>query len=889
MVRALCRTVLRFLPGRLRDPGLEELPDVIAMLVRDARDEDGLSGAVVVGAREVGTLVLLVATAWGERCVAGVRGFTERQRRRLAPDMRIAVLLARRDAVRSCAAVLLVGVVGATVAVVVPEVEALRAPSNADVPEADRLAWIWGDRPWEPAASPLVSDVHLAHVRNRAESFEESAAIWMVSGRVTGARGPVHADVARVSANFFDVIGARAGHGRLFEPGEDRRGAAWVAVLTHDFWMQHFNGDPGVIGRTIVVGVPEMMVVGVLDEHFEFSIPEALGPYGTPGVWLPARHNFEGGTLPNDVQAILGLRREDTSEADAIQELAGLSSEIDAAVYNDRGFRYRIDGLAHGGSPELALAGRAIHGVVGLLIAVSTGLLMLIGVTASRVRRQTFHLVGVIGGGGGRPALLHALQGLLLGAAGLATSLVVALPAMGWLGVGWGTRPPLYLALGMGAIALLSVSYASAATLSDVAARRRAGSPLGTQRGARFLVAVQVSGALVVLAGAALLDTRVREVTEFGGGLAPSERVSFALYPMPDDYPDGPSRELFFERVSEALMADEAIHAVTAVSALPLSGGSTQVPASRSRPAAAVDPESFSVAEWTGFDGALMAGDSARTRWIDLNVARPGFFGDDVVALSRGRGFESGDSLGGRRTVVISGDLEDALWEASSAIGDSVWLVGGWREVVGVVEPIALHGMVRRGEQAWVPHAQVLAGRMSVVVTTSLSPGEVDDRAAEVVGAIDPEVPIGATDRWASVLTAEAAEARRVSNLAVILSIVAVLLAVAAVQALVAGIVTARRDEVVLRMLLGGGRRAVLWLVLREGLVPIMMGLAVGGLAYGMGEGVADPLALVGGGAPPTLVWVWVVGAAFTVSVLAALVPVMTLYRAHPRELLNGR
>lgn len=889
MVKVLCGVLIRLFPASRRDAGLYELPEVITLLIRDARIDGGPTMAAVVACREVGMLGLLVVHAWADRLRDRVGRFSTRQRRRLAPDLRVALLLARRDPARSLAAVLIVAAVAGTVAAVVPIANGLRAPSNAGLPDADRLSWIWGDRPWEPTSSPLVSDLHLAHVRDRAEAFEEAAGLWMVSGRVTTAREPVHADVARVSSNFFDVVGAEAGLGRLFVDGEDVRGAPWVAVLTHDFWMRYFDGDPDVLGRTIVVGVPEMTVVGVLDEGFDFSIPGALGPYGTPGVWLPARHNFEGGTLPNDVQAILALRADEAEEEEAVRELDSLSEELDGAVYGSRGFRYRLEPLDQTGSPELAVAAGAVMGAAGLLAAVASVLLALLGASASSERHHAFRLVGVLGGGGGR-ALLHTWQAGMLGAAGAVLGLALALLLVRWLGGGSSGSPWLLSGLGATAVSFLTATYAAAATLHDRAVSGRGRPPRSVGRtSARVLVAVQVSGALVVLAGAALLEGRLRELRDLGGGLVPDERIAFTLYPMPDDYPDGPSRERFFDDVSERLVAHRGIDHVAATSALPLSGGSTQVPASRRRPPSNVDPDAFSVAEWTGFDGALISGEVAGTRWIDLNVARPGFFGDDVVSLSEGRGFEVGDSLGARRTVVISTDLEAALWPEQRAMGDSLWVVGAWREVIGIVEPIALHGMLRSGEQAWVPHAQVLAGRMSMVVSTSMTPSEVGAVASDVVGHIDPSVPVGSPESVASMLAAQSRDARVVSRLTFALALVALLLAIAAIQALVAGIVTARRREVVLRLVLGGRRRAISWLLLREGLGPIVVGVVAGIALYGAGEGALDPLAVVGGGTPRASMWLLVIGGALAVGVVAAAIPVLGLGRASPSEVLNGR
>ena len=138
-------------------------------------------------------------------------------------------------------------------------------------PEPDRLVTLWetdpenGNRPTEPAPANFLD------WREQATSFERVAALEPWSVDLTGADTPEVLYGWLVTKGFFETLGAGAAHGRTFLPDEYRPGSG-VVILTDGVWRRRFDGDPGMVGRTLVLDDEPYTVVGVLAPSFELSL-----------------------------------------------------------------------------------------------------------------------------------------------------------------------------------------------------------------------------------------------------------------------------------------------------------------------------------------------------------------------------------------------------------------------------------------------------------------------------------------------------------------------------------------------------------------------------------------------------------------------------------------
>ena len=83
--------------------------------------------------------------------------------------------------------------------------------------------------------------------------FSETAAYTQRSITFSGDSDPERVEGASISWNLFQLLGIHPARGRLFRPDEDRAGAPGAVLLSHELWMRRFNGDPGVVGKTVLV------------------------------------------------------------------------------------------------------------------------------------------------------------------------------------------------------------------------------------------------------------------------------------------------------------------------------------------------------------------------------------------------------------------------------------------------------------------------------------------------------------------------------------------------------------------------------------------------------------------------------------------------------------
>lgn len=900
LVSTVCRLLVRALPRTHQTPALDGLPEVIASLVAERRLERGWTSSAVLAASEVASLVVLIVRLQFDRLGREVTRLLTAVRRGTVPDLRVLLLVSLRDGGSSLAFVSIVSLAAGAGAAVASLNVSIRAEATS-VETADRLSWVWAQRAWETGAPALVSDAHLRHLRQDANGFDGFAAVWMVSGRVTGGTSPVHVDVVRASANAFDLMDVRPAMGRLFQDGDDLPGAPWVAVLTHDFWQSHFGAAPDVIGRRIVVGVPEMEIVGVLPEGFRLPIPSVLGPYGEPSVWLPTRHAEEGQAFPHDVQAILALRRAEVMPRESRAELERLGAAADSLAYEGRGFRYVAKSIPTGSTPGLTRARGLSASALVFMLLVAFGTVGLVAGSGTARLMRTVETLRLLGGQSGRVGLLLVLDALLKGLVGAAIGVSAA--AIGLRILSSAPALPAFMPVdsvrpGMLVFAASSIALGLALTYGAVRVTAFAGSGgRGVTAGrasrwmGRLLIGTQVGLTLVLLLGATAMHRALDRALAGAGGFEPDGLVAFSVYPMPNEYPDAPSRERFLSEVERRLGNHRGISSVASVSALPFSGGSTQLPAGRDRPASPLDPATFAVTEWVGFDGTLVHGSEGSpgaSRVVDLNLARPGFFKAIGASVTRGREFDVADSRNSTPVVVIDQRLARALWQpGESAVGDSMWIVGAWRRVVGVVGHFPLHGPSRDvGLQAWVPQSQVLGGRISIVARTDLDLTDFGVVARAAAEAVDPGLPISDIVSVPATLLEHTEEERFVSAVISVLSALAFALAVLALAAVLGGSVARRRGEIAVRMALGGTPRQIGRLVVGDVGAAVFGGAAAGGMMLWAASLLFDPLASVGGFVPEVLPYATVMMLCAPLACLSIVYPLRRAVRTNPRETL---
>jgi putative ABC transport system permease protein len=190
---------------------------------------------------------------------------------RIAQDARYAVASLRRSPgfTTIACATLALGI-GATIAIftIVNSVLLRSLP----FPEPQRLVMIW-ERPPKRDHQNVVSMSNFVVSQERSRTFDAIAPFIRGRMNLMGGRDPIQVSGAAVTADFFRVLGVSPLLGRTFVPGEDKRGAAPVVVLTYGFWQRHFGSRPDIVGQRLAVDVRHHTIIGVMPPDFRFPDP----------------------------------------------------------------------------------------------------------------------------------------------------------------------------------------------------------------------------------------------------------------------------------------------------------------------------------------------------------------------------------------------------------------------------------------------------------------------------------------------------------------------------------------------------------------------------------------------------------------------------------------
>ena len=420
-------------------------------------------------------------------------------------------------------------------------------------------------------------------------------ASWPVN--LVGVAEPLRLRSVIVSGDFFAVLGAPAALGRVSGPGDDRAEAPAVAVLSDRGWRHLFGADPGLIGRIIYLNAQPVTVVGVMppafawpDEQVDLWMPMALSAQtlaDRSGEWL----------------SLVGRVRSGVTLSTARSDLSVLCASL-ATAYPTPTRSAQVDVVPVltqvVGRVRRPLALGALAALAVLLAAVANaGNLMLASVT---LRREELALRAALGASPGRITRGLLFEGLLLALAASVVGIVLAWLFLRGFEVLADGRVPrlghLRLDLATGTAAML-VALGSAAIVAVVAARR-VGRAVGTgpsPAGARatagpslaqcLFLGSQVTSALVLVSGAALIGQAYLATIQIDPGFDTSNLVSMQVTLPRSRYPNSAAHAAFAGRALEALRAVPGVSSVAAISDLPFVGNAMHFSVARVGDAAA--------------------------------------------------------------------------------------------------------------------------------------------------------------------------------------------------------------------------------------------------------------------------------------------------------------
>ena len=660
-----------------------------------------------------------------------------------------------------------------------------------------------------------------------------------------------------ISGNWFDVVGVRAGAGRLLTPSDDKgEGEPLAAVISDWLWERRFGREPSVVGSALMINGLAFTVAGIAQPGFRGLV------VGTPSdVWIPVhsqhqvRHRSSAGSdnadsnapwIPQDGMSWLVLlgrapatmdrgRILSTLEAKHQQILQARYRTEDDARRKERALRETlslVDGT-HGLSTlrtRLAPALRVLMGMSVLVLAVAAANLANYLLARGAVRRREFALRLAIGARRGRIIRQLLTESLVLACLGGTLGVALALwggPLLLLIVSSTSTPVPVNLPvdwriLGFGAVLTVSTGLAfgliPALRLSrpDVGEAIKSGGRVVDSVGAgrfrfplvRVLVGVQVALSLLLVVGAALFQQTFMNLVHIDPGYERETVLNVRFDTRLAGFEERQLPALYAALIEEA----------------------SRVPGVRSATLGLVGPAT----------GASRTGNLTVDKYVPAKDEEPSFHQEGVgpaylstmgMRLIEGRDFDSRDDVKNKKVAIINASMARRYFGEGSPIGRHFGYGEPTQfEVIGVVADTRANGLrVDVPPLAYFPllqHPDEYARNLYVRV--DVDPDTIRKPLEDAVRKAAPSLAVREVVTLAELTERTVATERMISRLAVVFGVIGVIVAVLGLYGTIAYSVARRTNEIGVRLALGASPGQVRTMVLRETLALVAAGVLVG-------------------------------------------------------------
>jgi predicted permease len=757
----------------------------------------------------------------------------------------------------------------------------------------DKLVRIQVDAPGAGIEDGAFAPLEIHDLQNLSRSFSgvaEYHSMWFV---LLGRPEPERVQTGVVSAHFFDLMGVKPILGRTFAKGEDQHGAEAVLVLSHQYWMRSFGGDPKIVGQVFRMNDRPHTVIGVL--------PPIPGYPDENDVYMPVSacpfRSSENVENNRDAGMLLAFARlkEGASLEGARKDLA----EVAAKMAHDHPESYpavaRMSITPVSLREELTRQARPTF----LLLSATVGLVLLIAcanvanLTLSRLvrREREMALRSALGAGRGRlarqlltesvvVAVVGGMLGLGVAAAGRqllvmfaarftprASEIVVSGPVLLFT-----LAVSLLAGIGLGLIPALSSRRSLVSALQD--GRDPASSAPSKLKMRNLLIVAQVAISFVLLAGAGLMLRTLWRLRQIDPGFNAERVLTSRLDLNFTRYREREKQLDFHERILARLATEPGVVSVALAGRFPLTEGGPSNGKYRIEGREAPTPESQPRA--------------------DFQRVSEGYFRTIGVPILTGRGIAESDRDNAPKVAVINKTMAGHVFPGEDPIGKRIGVSGNdpgeivWLTIVGISGDVRQYGITNPPvDQIYLSIRQYPGLGTACLVRTQAEPLALTRTVREAVHSIGPEQPV---DRFRTLedLHSSALDMPRLT--AVLLAAfagLALVITATGIAGVISFTVGQRRQEFGIRMALGALPGGVLRMVLGQGMRLVLLGLAIGvACAFGLSRLFSSLLYETTPTDPPT--YLVVAGVLALVAAISCFVPARKATSVDPMVALRN-